>query len=72
MPVNLSKIIADFDAAVTAARDKRDRAIRKAADEGMKQADIVRATGYSRETIRQITNPEIRQDIYQRRRDAET
>lgn len=42
------------------AADTRDAKIRRARAEGRKQVDIVKLTGYSRETIRQTLNPEAR------------
>lgn len=44
--------------ALDAAKEQRDDAIRDADKSGCAQADIVRATGLTRETIRRITNPE--------------
>jgi len=39
---------------IAAATERRDDAIAAAAEEGVKQRDIVEQTGYTRETIRQI------------------
>lgn len=40
--------------------EERDARLRAARDSGRSQADIVRVTGYARETVRQALNPEIR------------
>ncbi len=40
--------------------EERDAALRRAAAEGWKQADIIRATGFSREAVRQALNPDAR------------
>ncbi|GAA2644457.1 hypothetical protein GCM10010399_92940 [Dactylosporangium fulvum] len=53
----LAIAIAAYNEGLRIAIEERNEAIRAAAAEGMKQADIVRETGYSRETIRQILNP---------------
>jgi hypothetical protein len=52
------KIVADYEAAVERARAKRDERIRAALRAGVRQVDIVAATGYSRETIRRIAAAE--------------
>lgn len=54
------------------AREKRSHdalvdAIWEAADEGWQQVDIVRATGLTRERIRQLCDPEYRRRALERR-----
>lgn len=49
------RIVEDrVEAEISAARQKRDRAIARAARDGVRQHRIIEITGYSRETIRQI------------------
>ncbi|WP_033338901.1 hypothetical protein [Catenuloplanes japonicus] len=52
----------------TQRRDTRDAEIQRAADEGMRQVDIIRVTGYSRETVRQALKPEAREAVRARRK----
>lgn len=47
------------------AMEERDAALRKAAAEGMTQAQIIRATGFSREAVRLALNPEARAAVKQ-------
>lgn len=47
---------------------RRDTKFRQAVKQGRRQADIIRVTGYSRETVRQALNPEIRAVLNARRR----
>lgn len=56
----LLEAVAEYKTAPARALEARDEAIRKAADAGLKQIDIVRVTGYTRETIRRALNPEVR------------
>jgi hypothetical protein len=49
-------------------RDTRDAEIQRAFDEGMRQVDIIRVTGYSRETVRQALKPEAREAVRARRK----
>lgn len=50
----------EFRAAPARAIEKRDTALRQAAAEGWRQTDIIAATGFSRETVRQALNPQAR------------
>lgn len=52
---DLKAVVKTYDDTIEDARRVRDAAITKAAGEGMRQVDIIKATGYSRETIRRIT-----------------
>ncbi len=54
LEVSLRSVINQFDTKTRELRVARDDAIRKAAELGMRQVDIARVTGYTRETIRQI------------------
>lgn len=56
----LRAVIAEYEAALPRALEARDEGIRRVAAKGLKQVDIIRITGYSRETVRQALNPEIR------------
>jgi hypothetical protein len=53
-------IIEDYDKAAENLLEQRDARLRDALASGRKQADIVRASGLARETVRQALNPEIR------------
>lgn len=63
--------VAEYDATCEEALQKRDATFRRAVEQGRIQADIIRATGYSRETVRQALHPEIRAAINARRRKAD-
>lgn len=63
----IKAIATDYEEAAERLLEARDAKLRKAIDEGWKQADLVRITGYSRETIRQALNPEIRARLRARR-----
>lgn len=56
----LRDAVAEFQAAPARALEARDAVIREVAESGLRQVDIIRITGYSRETVRQALNPEIR------------
>lgn len=60
----LRAAVDEFAAAPARALEIRDEEIRAVAAEfagdGLKQIDIIRITGYSRETVRQALDPEIR------------
>lgn len=60
-------IATDYEEAAERLLEERDAKLRAAIDAGRKQADLVRITGYSRETIRQALNPEIRAQVRARR-----
>jgi uncharacterized membrane protein len=50
-----------YEGDVQAALERRDAELRRIKEQhGCTQADLVRATGLSRETVRQILNPEAR------------
>lgn len=52
--------VAEYQAAPAIALARRDERLRRAAAAGLKQVDIVKLTGYSRETVRQALNPKVR------------
>lgn len=54
------RALAEYEAAPAAALARRDERLRKAAEMGLRQVDIMRLTGYSRETVRQALKPEAR------------
>lgn len=57
----LRAVVVEYEAALPRALEARDEGIRRiAAEHGLKQIDVIRITGYSRETVRQMLNPEIR------------
>jgi hypothetical protein len=64
----LQAAVAEYNAACEQALDQRDAKFRRALAQGRSQAEIIRATGYSRETIRQALNPTIREALNARRR----
>lgn len=51
---DLKAAVQAHDNAIEEARRTRNERIRQAAAEGMRQVDIIKITGYSRETIRRI------------------
>jgi phosphoheptose isomerase len=58
--------VAEYDAAPAVALARRDERIRKAAKvAGLKQIEVIKLTGYSRETVRQALNPEARAAVRQ-------
>lgn len=63
----IKAIATDYEEAAERLLEERDAKLRAAISAGWKQADIVRVTGYSRETIRQALNPEIRAQLRERR-----
>lgn len=57
----LRAAIAEYEAALPRALEARDERIRRiAAEYDLKQVDIIRITGYSRETVRQALDPKVR------------
>lgn len=65
--VEVRAAVAEYEAAEEAARAaaqaalvRRDARLRKAEEMGLRQVEIVKLTGYSRETVRQALNPEVR------------
>jgi hypothetical protein len=63
----IKTIATDYEDATERLLEERDAKLRQAIDDGWKQADLVRITGYSRETIRQALHPEIRAQLRARR-----
>lgn len=66
----LRDLIAAYDAAgaqLQAADNERlrvrDEGLRRAREEGMKQVEIAKITGYSKETVRKALNPEARDAV---------
>lgn len=54
------------------ALQERDDGIRAiVAKYSLRQVDVIRLTGYSRETVRRILKPEVRGAVRQARKDAE-
>lgn len=60
---DLRKAIATYEETLDSAKEDRDNAIRQAKEEGLTQAEIVRATGYTRETIRRVLDPAIAEAV---------
>jgi hypothetical protein len=58
----------DYEADLRAAEQRRIQRLRDAVASGRTQADIVRITGWTRETIRRIVDPAIREAINAARR----
>ena len=68
LTADAQRAIAEYDEDIERAIQARDEKFRQVMDKHQcKQADLIRATGYSRETIRQALNPEIREAIKARR-----
>lgn len=72
----LRAIVAAYDEAgaqLHAANEERlrvrDEGLRKAKAEGMKQVQIVKITGYSKETVRKALNPQVRQTVNEAKKD---
>ena len=57
------QLATEYEDATERALEDRDQGFRDLKNQGLSQADIVRATGYTRETIRQALNPEIREAV---------
>lgn len=53
-------IVEDYEKAAEDLLEQRDARLRAARDSGRKQADIVRASGLARETVRQALDPAVR------------
>lgn len=56
-------IVTDYNDDLERALQRRDERLRSALASGRRQADLVKLTEYSRETIRQALNPEIREAV---------
>lgn len=54
---------AQLDAADVERLRVRDEGLRRARDEGMKQVQIMKITGYSKETVRRALNPQAREAV---------
>lgn len=68
LKTEIAEILKDYEEGLEALLQERDARLRKIKERGgWKQADLARATGYSRETIRQALNPEIRARIKAKR-----
>lgn len=65
---DIRRVVADYEQDKATATARRDQRLRNLHAAGLAQADIIRGTGYSRETVRQILNPEARAQINARRR----
>lgn len=73
LKAEVDEVLKDYEESIEAVLQKRDTRLREIKERrGLKQADLVRVTGYSRETIRQALNPEIRAQVKAQRaaRDA--
>jgi hypothetical protein len=58
----------EYTQATEHALDQRDAKWRALKDQGLRQVDIMEATGRSRETVRQALDPAIREETRRRRR----
>lgn len=57
----IQEVVAEYEAALPRALEIRNEGLRRiAAKYDLKQVDVIRTTGYSRETVRQALNPEVR------------
>lgn len=69
----LAAIRTRYDEAIAKAEAERTHAVQLALTAGSTQKDIAEATGYTRETVRRIANPEAAEAIRNaRRRSKET
>jgi CRP-like cAMP-binding protein len=66
----LKAIRTRYEAAIAAAETERATAIRAALADGRSQKDVSDFTGYTRETVRRIVNPEAAEAIREARRRA--
>ena len=69
-PRKLTKAQDTYKAAVEKAEEAkkpRDTLFRQAKAEGARQADIVKATGLTRETVRRILDPRIAEELARKR-----
>jgi hypothetical protein len=64
----LTAIRTRYEEAVAAAEAERTAAVKAALAAGTPQKDLVDATGYTRETLRRIANPEAAEAIREARR----
>lgn len=55
---DIRRAVERYEQQLANANAERTRAFQKARDEGLQQKDLVEASGYSRETVRRILNPE--------------
>ncbi len=63
MDSQLRDAITRYNEATETAKEERDQAIRQAKADGMTQKQIADATGYTRETIRRILDPEVAEAV---------
>lgn len=63
-----AQIRAQLQAEEEASRHARDEGLRRAKAEGMKQVQIMAITGYSKETVRQALNPDVRKAVNEAKR----
>jgi hypothetical protein len=64
-PSDLEAIRDRYDQAINDAERRREHDIRDALAAGVKQAALVAATGWTRETLRQLASPDIREKARQ-------
>jgi hypothetical protein len=64
----LRDLVRDYEASKTAALIRRDTQLREFHARGWRPVDLQRATGYSRETIRQALHPDARRAVNRSRR----
>lgn len=57
----LQRIQDDYARELVEALERRDAGLRRARDTGWRPSELERATGMSREAIRQALNPEVRE-----------
>ena len=68
LTTDAQRVITEYEEDIERAIQARDEKLRKVMKKHQcKQADLIRATGYSRETVRQALKPEIREAIKARR-----
>lgn len=65
---DIKAIAAEYDADIAKAAEARAAKLREALEQGWMQKDLSRLTGYTRETLRRILNPEVAEQIKARRR----
>lgn len=65
---DIANIPTTYDQAIADAQQTRAATLQQAIDEGRTQKDLATLTGYTRETLRRILNPQAAEDIKARRR----
>lgn len=63
----IRQIKTDYEKALAEAMAQRDQRLRNALDSGRKQVDLIKLTGWSRETVRQALDPAAREAARQAR-----